>query len=301
MSDKENTKKQGVPKEVKKTEDKGVSTQSAQEDSKKKEQPSSKATPNLKKADSAAESQTEEEVVTESQKEAPQKEEAQKAQTPKDQASKDQGVQLNSIVAFKEGMSSIYNEQGRSLPVTVLKYRSLVISQIKTQAKDKYNAIQWATGHRGHRSTSKASQGHFKGSGFERGAKFSGEFKQAQVNSDLKVGQFVSIHSLAQGDHIKVIGYSKGRGFSGVVKKYGFAGGPASHGSRVQRKPGSIGNCTKPGRVMKGRKMPGQFGASKVTIKTEVVRVLPEKKAILVKGPVPGAMRSLLVLEKINR
>ncbi|MBE8221678.1 MAG: 50S ribosomal protein L3 [Bdellovibrionales bacterium] len=195
-------------------------------------------------------------------------------------------------------MSSVYDENGKRIPVTVLKYDTLVVSQIKSEKKEGYQAVQVASAERNLAASNKACEGHFKKSGFQRGAKWSKEIRQT-LPDGVSVGQKVSISSLAKGDTVKMTGRSKGRGFSGVVKRWGFAGGPASHGSRFQRGTGSIGQCTFPGRVMKGRKMPGRYGFDTMTRNTQVVDVLPEKNAILIKGAVPGAVNSLIQLMKV--
>ncbi|MBE8163178.1 MAG: 50S ribosomal protein L3 [Bdellovibrionaceae bacterium] len=195
-------------------------------------------------------------------------------------------------------MSSVYDEQGKRIPVTVLKYDPLVVSQVKSKDKEGYAAVQVASKERTLASTNKACEGHFKKSGFQRGAKWSREIRQS-LPDGVTVGQKVSISSLSKGDTVKMTGRSKGRGFSGVVKRWGFAGGPASHGSRFQRGTGSIGQCTFPGRVMKGRKMPGRYGFETITRNTQVVDVLPEQNAILLKGAVPGSVNSLIQLMKV--
>lgn len=207
-------------------------------------------------------------------------------------------IELQGLFAVKKGMSSVYDEEGKRIPVTVLKYDTLVVSQIKSEDKEGYAAVQVATAERSLASTNKACEGHFKKAGFERGAKWSKEIRQT-LPDGVVVGQKVSINSLAKGDTVKMTGRSKGRGFTGVVKRWGFAGGPASHGSRFQRGTGSIGQCTFPGRVMKGRKMPGRFGFATMTRNTKVVDVLPEQNAILIKGSVPGAINSLIQLTKV--
>lgn len=207
-----------------------------------------------------------------------------------------QELKLNGIYAFKVGMSSVYSEAGINIPVTVLRYEPWIVSQLKTQETDGYSAVQIACRSKKAKRTTKAEANHLKKAGFENGAYFSREIRQA-LPEGVEVGQKVSINSFQVGDKLKITSKSKGRGFTGVVKRHNFAGGPASHGSGFHRRPGSIGNCEYPGRVMAGRKMPGHFGDDVVTVKNvELVSILPEENVLLVKGPVPGARQTLVKL-----
>lgn len=206
------------------------------------------------------------------------------------------GLKLNGLFAFKEGMTTIYNEQGEAVPVTVLRYEPWFVSQIKTNEVDGYEAIQVACTPKKAKNSNKAEKGHLKDAGFENGAQFVKELRQAAPEG-LKVGAQVSIDSLAKGDVVKMTSKSKGKGFAGSVKRWGFAGGPASHGSKFHRRPGSSGNRTWPGRVMPGKKFPGHLGAENVTVKNvEIVQVLADENVLLVKGPVPGARNTLVKL-----
>lgn len=210
-----------------------------------------------------------------------------------------QELKLSGVYAFKEGMTSVYADNGDSIAVTVLRYEPLVVSQLKTKEQDGYSAVQVSCLPKKASRTSNAQRGHLKKAGFENGAYFINEVRQ-QLPEGIELGQKVSINSLQAGDKVKITSKSKGRGFTGVMKRHGFAGGPASHGSGFHRRPGSIGNCEFPGRVMPGRKMPGQFGNSVVTVKNvEVVSVLPEDNVILVKGPVPGGRNNLVSLVRL--
>ena len=206
-------------------------------------------------------------------------------------------IKLDGLYLFKKSMSSVYNEKGKLVSVTVLQYQPSVVSQLKTEEKDGYQAVQVACVPR--RKVSAAEQGHLKSSGMENGARVIKEIRQP-LPEGIGVGQRVDIESLEKGDTVNVVGYSKGRGFSGVIKRWGFRGGPASHGSGFHRRPGSIGNCEDPGRVMPGRKMPGHFGVERVTVpRTSVVDVIPDENVILVKGPVPGSFNSLVQVVKV--
>ncbi len=205
-------------------------------------------------------------------------------------------LKLEGLFAFKEGMATIYNEKGEAVPVTVLRYEPWVVSQIKTEDKDGYSALQVACRPKKAKNSSKSEEGHFKKAGLETGAQFVRELRQS-VPSDAKLGAQVSIESLKQGDFVKLTGTSKGHGFTGVMKRWNFAGGPAAHGSKFHRRPGSSGNRTWPGRVMPGKKFPGHYGDETITVRNvQVVQVLPEENVLMVKGPVPGARNSLVRL-----
>mgnify|MGYP001232576640 CR=1 FL=1 len=207
-------------------------------------------------------------------------------------------VKLNGLYAFKAGMSSIYDESGEVVPVTVLKYDNWYVSQLKTDDKDGYQAIQIACGPKKAKNAAKSEKNHLKSAGFENGARFVKEIRQS-LPEGISLGQKVDISSLSVGDKVKLTAKSKGRGFAGTMRRYDFGGGPASHGSGFHRRPGSIGNRTWPGRVMPGRKMSGHYGDETVTLKNvKIMGVVPEEGAILVRGPVPGAKNGLVRLIK---
>jgi len=207
-------------------------------------------------------------------------------------------IKLSGLFAFKEGMATVYNDQGEFVPVTVLRYEPWVISQIKTNDKDGYSALQLACGSKKSKNTNGAEKGHFEKSGFENGAQFVKELR-TEIPSDAKLGVRVSIESVKKGDYVKITGRSKGHGFTGVMKRWNFAGGPGAHGSKFHRRPGSSGNRTWPGRVMPGKKFPGHYGDETVTVKSVlIVDVIPQEGVVMVKGPVPGARNSLVKLVK---
>jgi large subunit ribosomal protein L3 len=205
-------------------------------------------------------------------------------------------LKLNGLYAFKEGMATVYNEQGEAVPVTVLRYEPWVVSQIKTQEKDGYSALQVACLPKKRKNSNESEIGHLKKAGFETGAQFMREIRQ-EIPEGAELGARVSIESLKKGDVVKVTGVSKGHGFEGVQKRWNFAGGPAAHGSKFHRRPGSSGNRTWPGRVMPGKKFPGHWGDETITVRgVQVVDILPEENVVMVKGPVPGARNSLVRL-----
>lgn len=203
-------------------------------------------------------------------------------------------VKLNGLFAFKEGMATIFNEQGEAVPVTVLKYEPWFVSQIKTNEKEGYSAVQVACRPKKAKNSTASEKGHFSKAGFENGAQFVKEVRQ-ELPDGLSLGAKVSIESFNKGDVIRITSKSRGRGFSGSVRRWSFAGGPASHGSKFHRRPGSSGNRTWPGRVMPGKKFPGHYGDETITVKNVVVvQVLPDENVIMVKGPVPGSRNTLV-------
>lgn len=209
-----------------------------------------------------------------------------------------EGVKLNGLYAFKEGMATVYNDKGEAVPVTVLRYETWKVSQIKTQEKDGYTAVQLAAVPKKSKNASGAETEHLKAAGFESGAQYVRELR-TEIPDGLKLGDALSIDTLAKGDVVKVTSTSKGRGFQGSVRRWNFAGGPATHGSKFHRRPGSSGNRTWPGRVMPGKKFPGHWGDETITVKNVVVvDVLPAEGVVLVKGPVPGSKNTLVKLVK---
>ena len=207
-------------------------------------------------------------------------------------------VKLSGIYAFKLAMSSLYDEKGKFIPVTFLQVKPLVVSQVKQKEKDGYNSVQVACMPQKNNRCSKAVKTHLSSAGFSEGARYVREIRQESVEN-IEVGQPVSIHSIQKGDKVKLQSISKGHGFAGVVKRWGFKGGPASHGSKTHRSTGSIGNRTEPARVMPGKKMPGHYGVEKVSLKNvKVIDVISDENLIVVKGPVPGARHSLVFLSK---
>ncbi|WP_025270581.1 50S ribosomal protein L3 [Hippea sp. KM1] len=203
------------------------------------------------------------------------------------------------LIARKLGMTQLYVD-GKAIPVTVLEAEEGVITDIKTKEKDGYNAIQVGFIDTKEKRLTKPLLGIFKKLGVPP-KKMLKEFRVDDVNSFEVKGE-IKVDIFEKGEIVDVVGYTKGRGFSGVMRRHNFAGGPDSHGSMFNRRPGSIGNCEFPGRVVKGRKMPGHYGNERVTIKNlEVVYVDPEKKLIAIKGAVPGSKGSYVnIIKKGN-
>lgn len=224
--------------------------------------------------------------------------EEQTTQEVQENKSADTSLKLNGLYAFKIGMVTVFDESGTQVPVTALKYDPMYVSQVKTKEKDGYEAIQVAFKPKPARTANKAELTKFRKAGFENSAYHCKEILQS-LPEGIQIGQKVSIDSLEKGALVKITAPSKGRGFSGAVKRHGFAGGPAAHGSKFHRKPGSMGMRTWPGRVLKGKKLPGQFGNEKTTIHNmTVVDILAEENVILVKGAVPGGANTLVRLVK---
>ncbi len=208
-------------------------------------------------------------------------------------------LKLGGFFGVKSGMTSIYTEEGVRVPVTVLECSPWTVTQIKTKDMDGYEAIQISGLPKKLKSSLKAEIGHYKKSGFETGMRYCSEVRQALPEGAV-LGQKVDLTAFEKGDILQVSSISKGKGFSGVVKRYNFGGGPATHGSGFHRRPGSIGMCEFPGRVMPGKKMAGQYGNKKITVKgLEVVDILLDENVLLVKGAIPGAKNTLVEFRKI--
>lgn len=205
-------------------------------------------------------------------------------------------LKLETLYAFKVGMTSYVTGKGVLEAATILRFEPWVVSTIKTEDKHGYKAVQLACRPKRANRSSKAETAQLKEAGFENGAYFKREVRD--FPADAAVGQKVDIASLATGDVVAVTATSKGKGFEGVVKRWGMAGGPQTHGSGFHRRPGSSGNRTWPGRVMPGKKFPGQLGNETTTVKSQVVDVVPEENVIVLRGSIPGGMHSLVKLVK---
>lgn len=210
------------------------------------------------------------------------------------------GALLPGVFAVKQGMSTVYSESGVAVPVTVLKVTPWVVTQVKTKEKDGYSAVQIACLKPSQKNSTKAELGIMKRAGVEKGYSQAREFR-VNDSSQFELGSAVSVESLKKGDIVKASGRSKGKGFQGVIKRHGFGGGPAAHGSGFHRRPGSIGNRTLPGRTMPGKKLPGHAGDKNITVRNlTIVDVLQDQGVLLVKGSVPGARNSWIRLVKVD-
>jgi large subunit ribosomal protein L3 len=201
------------------------------------------------------------------------------------------------ILTTKVGMTQIFGENGILIPVTVLQAGPIYVTQIKTVDNDGYSAVQVAYGDIRDTLVSKPLKGHFAKAGVQN-KRFMREFKFENA-ADYKVGQEIKADIFAAGDKVDATAKSKGKGFQGAIKRHGLSRGPMAHGSKHHRHAGSNGAATSPGRVFKGKKMPGQMGNAKVTVQNlEVVRIDAEKNIILVKGAVPGPKKSFVILKE---
>jgi len=201
------------------------------------------------------------------------------------------------IVGVKRGMTRVFNEEGVSVPVTVIEATPNRVTQRKTVETDGYDAVQVTTGSVKASKVNKAAAGHFSKANVDAGRHLY-EFR-CEADLECAVGDTLSVEGFEAGQKVDVTGQSKGKGFAGVIKRYNFKMQDATHGNSVShRAPGSIGQCQTPGRVFKGKKMAGHMGAVRVTTQTlEVVRVDQENNLLLVKGAVPGANGGEIIIK----
>ncbi|MAX80825.1 MAG: 50S ribosomal protein L3 [Crocinitomicaceae bacterium] len=202
------------------------------------------------------------------------------------------------LIGKKIGMTSVYNEEGKNIPCTVIEAGPCVVTQIKTEEKDGYTAVQIGFGERSEKNVSAALKGHFKKAKTSPLSKLV-EFRDFE--KDVELGEVISLDILEEGAFVDVVGTSKGKGFQGVVKRHGFGGvGQRTHGQHNRgRAPGSIGASSYPSRVFKGMRMAGRTGGARVkSLNLQVVKVVPEKNLLLVKGSVPGANGSHVIIEQ---
>ena len=203
------------------------------------------------------------------------------------------------LIGKKIGMTSVFGADGKNIPCTVIEAGPCVVTQIRTVEKDGYAAVQLAYDEISEKHASKALKGHFEKAGTTPKRKLV-EFK-ADFAQDLKLGDTLTVADIFEGvAYVDVVGTSKGKGFQGVVKRHGFAGvGGQTHGQHNRlRHPGSLGACAWPSRVFKGTRMAGQMGNERVKVfNLEVIKVMPENNLIVVKGSVPGAKGSYVILE----
>jgi len=205
------------------------------------------------------------------------------------------------ILGKKVGMSQIFTPEGTVVPVTVIEAGPCTVVQKKNVISDGYNALQ--LGYQKLTKTKKVTKpmlGHFKKNNLEPYK----ILKEVKVDNpdEYEIGQEITVEVFEEGDVVDVQGRSIGKGFQGVMKRYNFGGGPSSHGSNFHRAPGSIGMCEFPGETPKGRKMPGRMGGKKVTTQgIKVVKVMPEKNLILVKGSVPGHKNATVYVRETSK
>lgn len=206
---------------------------------------------------------------------------------------------MKGLIGKKVGMTSIFNETGEFIGVTVIELGPNVVTQVKTDETDGYRAVQLAFGERKEKNTTKPMLGHFEKAGTTPKHKL---VEIRNFDSNKSIGDSITVEEVFEkGDKVKVVGTSKGKGFQGVVKRHGFSGvGEATHGQHNRlRHPGSIGACSFPARVFKGMRMAGRTGGTRVTMSNlKVVGVFGDKNVLLIKGSVPGHIGSYVIVKK---
>jgi large subunit ribosomal protein L3 len=205
---------------------------------------------------------------------------------------------MEGLIGRKVGMTQVWDKDGVRVSVTVIEAGPCPVVQVKTAERDGYEAVQLGWAPQKASRLSKAEVGHCAKAGLETPVRVLREFK-ADAGAEVKAGDVFDVSIFDGVGHVDVIGTGKGRGFQGVVKRHGFAGGPQTHGGHVKRRPGSIGARQDPGKIEKGHPMPGRMGARRVTTQNlAVVQVRPEQNLILVRGAVPGPNGGLVIVRK---
>ena len=205
---------------------------------------------------------------------------------------------MSGLIGKKIGMTSLYDDNGKNIPCTVLEVGPCMVTQVRTKEVDGYEAVQLGFDDKAEKQVVKAEAGHFKKANVSPKKKLV-EFQNFE--QELNLGDTITVDHFAEGDFVDVSGTSKGKGFQGVVKRHGFGGvGQATHGQHNRlRAPGSIGAASYPARVFKGMRMAGQMGNSKVKVlNLKVVKVVPEKNLLVVKGCVPGHKNAYVIVQK---
>jgi large subunit ribosomal protein L3 len=207
---------------------------------------------------------------------------------------------MSALLGKKIGMTNVFSSEGKLVPVTVVQVGPCVVTQIKTNETDGYNALQLGFDEKPVEKLNKPIAGHLKKTG-DKGFRVLREFRTDDAES-VKPGATIGIDIFAIGDKVNISGISKGRGFQGTIKRHGFSRGPETHGSRNHRKPGSIGNSAWPGKVFKGKKLPGHMGTNRETVKNlTIVDIKHEDNLLLVKGPLPGFKTGILEVQKTDK
>jgi large subunit ribosomal protein L3 len=205
---------------------------------------------------------------------------------------------MSGLIGKKVGMTSIFDDQGKNIPCTVIEVGPCVVTQVRTEEVDGYNALQLGFDDKKEKQTTKALKGHFKKAGTvakKRVVEFKG------FDKEYKLGDTITVDLFEEGEFVDVTGTSKGKGFQGVVKRHGFAGvGQATHGQHNRlRAPGSIGAASYPARVFKGMRMAGRMGGDTVKVQNlRVLKVVADKNLLVVKGAVPGHKNSYVIIQK---
>lgn len=207
-------------------------------------------------------------------------------------------IVLDAVFGVKAGMTRVFDENGNHVPVTVVKIIPNLITQVKTTDKDGYNAYQVGYGEKREALLNKPNKGILAKAGVSQNVTHFSEIKTDAIEAS-NLGKEVDFGTFGPGTYVDVTGESKGKGFAGVMKRYNFRGGPASHGSHFHRRVGSIGNRATPGRVFRGKKMPGHMGVDQKTVQNMVVvEVNLAKGYLLLKGSVPGGKQGFIKISK---
>lgn len=202
---------------------------------------------------------------------------------------------VSTILGRKIGMTQVWNDKDEIVPVTVIQAGPCTVAQVKTQEVDGYSAVQLGFGDVKTKNVNKPLGGHFAKLGLEP-VRYLREVRVAAEEAPA-TGETVTVAAFAEAKKVHVTGISKGKGFAGTIKRYGFRSGPSGHGSHFHRAPGSIGQCASPSRVFKGVRLPGHMGNERVTVRNlEVVRIDEEQNLLLVKGAVPGGKGAFLTI-----
>ena len=200
---------------------------------------------------------------------------------------------MKAILGTKIGMTQIFGPDGKAIPVTLIYAEPNVVTQVKRLEKDGYRAVQVGVGTK--RKVTKSLAGHLKKANVTS-VRLLKEFRLEDGEVDLQPGAPIELSAFQEGDRVQVTGVSKGKGFAGVIKRHGFHGSPATHGTDHQRQPGSIGP-QRPQRVIKGKKLPGRLGGETQTVKNLIViKVDPERRLLAIRGAVPGPNKSLVIV-----
>lgn len=207
---------------------------------------------------------------------------------------------IYTLIGKKVGMTQVYDGENRLLPVTVVEAGPCYVAQVKTSGTDGYNAIQIGYESKRANRITKSEAGHFKKAGVE--VKATLREVRCHESTEYKVGDVLTVSGFEEGQTVDIVGVTKGKGFQGVMKRYNFGGGPDSHGSMTHRRGGSYGQSQWPGRVYKGRKMPGHMGHVRRTVQNlQVVRIVEDKNVLLIKGSLPGPNGSQILIRTAKK
>ena len=206
---------------------------------------------------------------------------------------------MSALLGKKIGMTNVFSSDGKLVPVTVLHVGPCVVTQVKNEETDGYTALQLGFDEKPVEKLNKPIAGHLKKSS-DKGFRVLREFRADSVE-DVEAGATIGVDVFTVGDKVTVTGISKGRGFQGTIKRHGFSRGPETHGNRNHRKPGSVGNSAWPGKIIKGKKMPGHMGVDKTTVKNlTIVDIKHDDNLLLVKGAVPGFKTGVVEVRKAD-